>query len=193
MKIKAAASIFILFAVTTRGWTQPSPPTKSDATPDISEIATTFTSYQQITKSAVFVNFQLAILCRGASKEEVDAARIKYGPHANTSIMIYMNKSAANAFGTNSAVFPVGAVIVKQKNILGQHDTDGKWIPGGGAGIGGMVKRAAGYDPDHGDWEYFYFEDPKKIETGHISSCVQCHNAAKDKDHVFGTWREAIH
>ena len=54
-----------------------------------------------------------------------------------------------------------------------------------------MVKRAPGYDPEHGDWEYFYFEDPAKIEQGKIQSCVRCHAGAKATDHVFGTWERA--
>ena len=53
---------------------------------------------------------------------------------------------------------------------------------------GGMIKRAPGYDPEHGDWEYFFFEDIAKIEHGKIASCVNCHHGAKDKDHVFKAW-----
>jgi hypothetical protein len=50
-----------------------------------------------------------------------------------------------------------------------------------------MIKRPPGYDPDHGNWEFFYFEDPVKIESGKIASCVDCHNIAR-QDHVFGDW-----
>jgi hypothetical protein len=51
-----------------------------------------------------------------------------------------------------------------------------------------MIKRPSGYDPSHGNWEYFYFENPSKIESGKITSCVQCHAGAADRDFVFGTW-----
>jgi hypothetical protein len=71
---------------------------------------------------------------------------------------------------------------VKQKQIQGYTTKDGKRVHEADTGVGGMVKRSAGYDPTHGDWEYFYFEDPKKIESGRIASCVQCHSSAKDKD-----------
>ena len=130
------------------------------------------------------------MLCRGASKGEVDAARVRFGPHANTGILIYMNKLAADAFATNASAFPIGAVVVKQKQIHGYTNEDGKRVYEADTGVGGMVKRSAGYDPKHGDWEYFYFEDTKKIESGRIASCVQCHSSAKDKDYVFGTWRK---
>lgn len=136
------------------------------------------------------MNPELAMLCRGASKEEVERARLKFGPHANTGIVIFMNPSAANAFATNGSVYPIGAIIVKQKTIHGYTDKNGKRIHEPDNGIGGMIKRPAGYDPRNGDWEYFYFEDAKKIESGRITSCVQCHSSAKDKDYVFGTWRK---
>jgi hypothetical protein len=181
---------FIIFATALWTWSQSGPSTTTDAQPSVSDIAGSFTNYRRITKSIVYVNPGLAMLCAGVTKEMVDAERIKYGPHANTGILIYMNKLAAGAFGTNATVFPVGAVIVKQKTMGGYLDKDGKLVRGAGTGVGGMVKRAAGYDPGHGDWEYFYFEDAGKIESGRISSCVQCHESAKGKDYVFGTWSE---
>ncbi|MCX6855939.1 MAG: cytochrome P460 family protein [Verrucomicrobia bacterium] len=183
------AAAVILFTSSIWGWSQ-SPPS-SGTHPSASEVAAGFSNYQQITKSVVYVNPELAMLCRGASKAEVDSARVKFGPHANTGILIYMNKLAADAFATNASAYPVGAVIVKQKSIHGYADKDGKRAHEADTGVGGMVKRLAGYDPKHGDWEYFYFEDTKKIKSGRISTCVQCHTSAKDKDYVFGTWRKS--
>jgi hypothetical protein len=187
-KVKGISAICIL-AATLRAWSQPTLPTQG-AQPSVLEIAASFTNYVQITKERVLVNPVLALSCIGASKQQVDAARVTSGPHANTAILIYMNKPAADAFRTSSTAFPIGAVVVKQKMLYGYRDDDGKWIRTAATGVGGMVKRPAGYDPSHGDWEYFYFEDPKKIESGHISSCVQCHEAAKSKDYVFGTWNK---
>lgn len=188
MNISTRAALFILLARPLLAWSQPSP--SPSLQPLISEIATDFTNYEQITKSVVYVNPQLAMLCRGASQGEVDAARVKFGPHANTGILIYMNKLAADAFATNTNAFPVGSVIVKQKKILDYTGKDGKPVHAADTGVGGMVKRHSGYDPEHGDWEYFYFEDGAKTESGRILTCVQCHTAARDKDYVFGTWRK---
>jgi hypothetical protein len=97
-----------------------------------------------------------------------------------------MNEPAAQVFSRGNNVYPVGSVIVKEKRIL---DFSGKKSASAENGVGGMVKRAASYDPAHGDWEYFYFEDTSNIQAGRIQSCVQCHEGAKDKDYVFGTWR----
>jgi hypothetical protein len=188
MTTSTKAAAFILLAGSLWAWSQPSP--SSGTQPLISEIAAGFTNYQQITKTMVYVNPELAMLCRGVSKEAMDAARIEFGPHANTGILIFMNKPAADAFATNANAFPVGSVIVKQKVIPGYMDKDGKRVRDTGTGAGGMVKRPSGYDSQHGDWEYFYFEDAAKIESGRISTCVQCHTAAKDKDYVFGTWHK---
>src|SRR5262245_41198965 len=110
------SAICILIASVSWAGAQSASPSRGPE-PSVSDIAVTFTNYQQITKTVVYVNPELAMLCRGASKEEVDAARVRFGPHANTGILIYMNKSAAKAFNTNTPVFPVGSVIVKQKII----------------------------------------------------------------------------
>lgn len=188
----ARYAILMLFGAVLSGYSQSASPLSSNASEkaqfSVSEIALSYTNFHQLTKSVVYVNPVLAMLCRGATKEEVDAARVQFGPHANTGILIYMNKPAADAFGANAAVFPVGAAIVKQKTIHGYTDRDGKRVREVDQGVGGMVKRSPGYDPKHGDSEYFYFEDKAKIESGRIPSCVQCHDSAKDKDHVFGTW-----
>ncbi len=158
----------------------------------IAEIAAEYASYHKLTDKEVYVNPALAMLCRGASREEVESARITHGPHANTAILVYMNEPAAQAFSSRTNVYAVGSVIVKQKRIHGYWDRNsGKRVASAENGVGGMVKRAAGYDPAHGDWEYFYFEDKSKIQSGRIQSCVQCHEGAKDKDYVFGTWRTA--
>lgn len=188
MNTISRAIAFILLTAAAPAGAQSAP--ASEASPIISEIAETFTNYSRITKDPVEVNPELAILCRGASKEEVDVARTKFGPHANAAVLIYMDKLAATAFNTNSTTFPVGSIIVKQKKVFG-YRKNGKWVYDSNDGVGGMVKRPTGYDPAHGDWEYFYFQDPKKIESGRIASCIQCHDAAKEKDHVFGTWRTA--
>ena len=124
------------------------------------------------------------MLCIGRPQKPVQDTSKTKGPHAHTAITIYMNDSAASTFTAANKPYPVGAIIVKEKKAsnsnlhpIQAHD-----------GVGGMIKRAPGYDPDHGDWEYFYFEDPTKIESGKIESCIQCHAGAAANDHVFGGW-----
>ena len=184
----------------------PPPPTAtSGAQPTCAEVAEDYPRYQQITKQAVQVNPELAMLCVGVSQKQVEAARAKDGPHANTAVLIYMNDPAAATFNAKAKSYPVGSVVVKQKMIEAYRDEHGDYgVHGSPQGVGGMIKRAAGFDPEHGDWEYFYFEGevrsvsgaafayekPRQIESGRIASCVGCHAAAKGTDYVFGTWAD---
>jgi len=157
----------------------------------IANIAASYSEYQKITPKPVLVNPGLAMLCRGANKSDVERLRAKYGPHTHTEILIYMNAAAAQAFTAGGESYPTGAVVVKQKTLLDYYDeTTKKWVGRHPAGVGGMVKRAPGYDAEHGDWEYFYFDDPQKIESGKIASCVGCHQNAKARGYVFGSWRK---
>lgn len=158
--------------------------------PTISQIASSYTGYAKITPEPVYVNTFLAMLCRGATKEEVEKERVTHGPHAHSTVVIHMNPIAASAFKAGTGAYPVGSVIVKQKGLLEYVDAARKTGPVAKHGVGGMVKREAGYDPAHGDWEYFYFDDVTKIESGRIASCVQCHDKAKATDHVFGHWNK---
>lgn len=183
-----------LLIALTFGCAKPLPPSTFKleySGPSIAGIVANYTNYSKMTEGHVAVNPELAMLCRGATQAEVEAARIKYGPHANAAILIYMNGRAARAFREGVIPYPTGAVIVKEKMLGGYITSDGGLSHDALDGVGGMVKRAAGFDPAHGDWEYFYFDDKKKIESGPISSCIKCHESAKSGDYVFGAWRKA--
>ena len=155
--------------------------------PVISEIAGSYAKLPRATARPVDTDPTFATLCIGVSQRHVEAARAEGGPHAYTRIMVYMNDSALAAFKSSAKPFPVGAVIVKEKKGLAYNNTDTGNVTYTPSGVGGMVKRGAGFDPQHGDWEYFYFEDPAKIESGKIASCMKCHDGA-GQDHVFGIW-----
>lgn len=149
--------------------------------PLVREIAESYTHLTRVTKNPVPVDPQLSYLCAPAvGAASWDEAKRVHGPHAETTVTIYMTPQAAAAFaGRPSKPYPVGSVIVKEKRAILAQAQDG---------VGGMVKRQPGYDPQHGNWEYFYFQDPARIESGRIATCVQCHAGAAGKDHVFGDW-----
>jgi hypothetical protein len=161
---------------------------KSDR-PDVQQVAATYRALRAMTKAPVLVDPGLARLCVGATQAQVEAARKASGPHAQTAVSIFMNERAAGAFGKPNATYPVGSIIVKEKKALEYRSATqpGAWSKAND-GVGGMIKRPPGYDPEHGDWEYFYFEDLNKIESGTIDSCVHCHSAAAGNDYVFGRW-----
>ncbi|MFM8697623.1 MAG: cytochrome P460 family protein [Phycisphaerales bacterium] len=158
----------------------PSPPHAALRPPEARQVADTYRSLRPMTPEPVLVDQHLAMLCRGVTADELHKARAVSGPHALAAIRVYMNDAAAGTFGQPGATYPVGSVIVKEK--VSFHPASGR------DGIGGMIKRASGYDPAHGDWEYFYREDSGSLECGRIDSCIQCHSSAVASDFVFGGW-----
>ena len=162
------------------------PPGAAVAPDDIERIAASYGSLRSMTSEPVLVDADLARLCTVATQAALDAARERSGPHALSAVRIYMSDAAAKEFVEINPRYPVGSVIVKEKVRWGAADDAGGNPPRNG--VGGMIKRAPGYDPAHGDWEYFYFEEAAKIERGRIESCIRCHRRAADTDHVFGDW-----
>lgn len=154
---------------------------------DIVLIAKDYSELRLMTPEPVYVNFELITSCIGVSKQMVDAVRADHGPHANCSIKVFMNELAARAYHSKSN-YPTGSIVVKEKNMQGYRSEDNKSWEGDGNGVGGMIKRPAGYDPDYNDWEYFYQENDGAIESGKIPSCIDCHANARETDFVFGDW-----
>jgi hypothetical protein len=77
--------------------------------------------------------------------------------------------------GPTSAI-PEGSIAIEQ-----HHDASG-----GGESLYGMQKRAAGFDPQGGDWEYLVLDPAGQIRTrGALPFCVRCH-AEAPTDHLFG-------
>lgn len=158
--------------------------------PTAEEVASRYPTYRKMTPETVYVNLELLMYCVPVGQARTEEAEERYGPHAQTAIDVYMNAAAASAFPAGRKErYPVGAVVVKEKLILGRAASDPD--PEGdrrSVGVGGMIKRAPGFDPAGGDWEYFYFEDPEHIEAGKIESCARCHRGAVGTDFVFGSW-----
>jgi hypothetical protein len=158
----------------------------------ISQIAREYAGYRLITPRPVRVHPEQSEMCAYFVPSEQERHVVgQFGPHAHTALKIFMNDRAADAFAAKAGKYPVGAVVIKQKTFLDDRGDEVHRLDGGqevlGA-VGGMVKRPPGYDAEHGDWEYFYFDRPTEIASGHLESCVTCHAAAKAKDHVFGDW-----
>ena len=154
---------------------------------EIQRIAKSYSELILMTPQPVLVNPEFMMLCGVLHKEVVDAARIEKGPHANCSVKIYMNDLASNAFSKKEP-YPVGAIVVKEKNMLGYRILTDNELHGTGSGVGGMIKRKSGFDEENGNWEYFYFENASSIESGKMKTCIDCHSKARTSDYVFGDW-----
>ena len=165
--------VLILLSVTTVLWAaEPLVVTKDNA-------AIFYRKYQRLTPRPRYVGANINIPCAAPpTQEDIDRQRAKTGPHTGVFLHIYANPSAAAAIAAKEEQFPVGAVIVKEK--LGP---DEKSV----AGIGGMIKRAEGYDAANGDWEFFFYTPGGDFTTGKVANCVDCHKNGK-RDHVFNVW-----
>ncbi|HKU38720.1 MAG TPA: cytochrome P460 family protein [Polyangiales bacterium] len=126
------------------------------------------------------ISTQIFALCRAPSPAETKFTESVHGD--NLALLDWVNgtaKQGLDAGGKPS--FPVGAAIVKEKLRNGQV-----------AALGIMVKRAAGFDAAHGDWEFGYWEKEPGLSAGSelASACGGCHAGAQT-DFVFmdASWR----
>lgn len=129
------------------------------------------------------VSAATAELCVVRTASEVHSAEIeRVGPHANVAVNYYVSPGGVVPMKSLDQNFPTGTIILKEK--LSPQD-------GTVAAVGGMVKRARGFDQKNGDWEYFYAAKSGGFEIGHISNCVGCHAKARSRDYVFNRTRFA--
>jgi Cytochrome P460 len=75
--------------------------------------------------------------------------------------------------------FPVGSIIVREK--FRSQDARQPEL------LAVMVKRAAGFNPGTGDWEYLIVDGglTKIRERQKKGNCSACHATQKDRDFVF--------
>jgi hypothetical protein len=154
------------------------PPTAPD--PPLVEPAT-FSTWPSVTDKPVHVGPELWLFCRGPTPEEAKAraeAAKAHGPHAEYSIVVRVSPDAAPAFRDGKPL-PTGAVVVKEK-----------YSDGALQGYAVMAKRAAGFDPGGGDWEYaFVALVPERIVTrGRLAECAGCHASARNTDYLFRSY-----
>jgi hypothetical protein len=138
---------------------------------------TFYRGFKRLTDSARLVAPLTGRLCRLPPKDLIEKERLMTGPHSRVSVHIYANPAAAEAIAANAPEFPEGTIIVKEKFGRGVAITD----------IAGMLKRAKGYDPKNGDWEFFFFTPGGEFTTGKLANCIDCHSGGK-RDHVFNVW-----
>ena len=186
------------------------------------EVARNFRSYQLMVPQPIRVRPGQSALCASAAPA---AAPNPSRSAALAALLVYMNAPAASAFAEQVARYPVGAIVVKEKLSSKAPATrptapgatsqpaagaDGPAHPTWEAGsVGGMIKRAPGFAPANGDWEYFWVENPAdrngkadanprrdgndpRVESGQIASCTGCHQGRPTRDHVFGSWANPV-
>lgn len=168
-----------------------SSPTTEEITPE--KVVSAYAHYTCLTPPNYQVDAGLLMLCRGADLEDVKRAEADTGPHAYSEVRVLVDFKAALALKADMGAFPIGAVVVKEKVAHQAHQYSYqnpylKDAPRRPNSVTGMIKRAPGYDPQNGDWEYFIQEAGAPLEKGKIATCIGCHTKAPGPDHLFVPW-----
>lgn len=138
-----------------------------------------YTKWPSVAEQPYVVDAPVWINCANAARDYVgerEKLRKDHGPHAVHAIVVRVNPTGREAFVARTPV-PVGTVVVKEKL------NDGKPVA-----VGTMTKREAGYDAEHGDWEYGYRElgkDAPPASSGKLDTCIACHRIAKERDYLY--------
>jgi len=140
-------------------------------------VSTFYKSFTRVTPIARKVMPSIAMLCTTPTAAARERIRQQAGPHHEALVHFYLNAVALQRADKKQPFAP-GAIVIKEKI--------GESVPV--AAVGGMRKREPGYDPENGDWEYFYSSRSGGFESGKIQSCIACHRRQKATDYVFGHW-----
>jgi hypothetical protein len=138
-----------------------------------------YTGWPAVTPERYRVDPGTAMMCRAPTPA---AARGDRGPHAEAAIEVRVSPGSLDRFKAGQPV-PTGTAVIKLKYPLNLSEEPAR-------AVGAMIKREPGYDPDGGDWEYYYAEvaDPKPAVRGKIETCAECHRRAKATDFLFRTY-----
>ena len=153
-------------------------------TPSILESVQGYQKWAKANPKPVLLSTSLDVLCRGVMPEEHEYYE-KQNPHFDRYLTVFVNDIGKDAM-MKGGTFPVGSVIVKQKQS-GSH-----WDKPTAKPIMStvMVKREKGYNPKCGDWEFAALDDKatKTNGEGKMESCMKCHQDQAKKDFVYRTY-----
>ena len=123
----------------------------------------------------IFLKNQLPRRESGSKKKE----KTSHSEMDSTFGIVYVNDLAKAEIEKEKPNFPVGSIIVREKNATATSETPETVIA--------MVKRGKGFSRKTGDWEFFTFSGAglkmQKRETK--SDCSKCHKQAEKSDWVF--------
>jgi hypothetical protein len=132
-------------------------------------VFTFYREFSRLTKEPHLVAPLTATLCTFPTPELVEREKHKTGPHYLARVHLYANVKASKIITERGDHFSTGAIIIKEK--LAKNDSV--------EAVGGMIKRAKGYDLSNGDWEYFYAAKTGGFSSGKLANCIECHKHAE--------------
>ena len=127
----------------------------------------------------------LAVGADYASYVQMNTTPVSSETHGGRLVDTYVNRVGAAAYLDVEAELPVGTVIVKTSAEVKDGRATGEAGP-----IFVMEKRAAGFDPEHGDWAYaIHWAEPPtrwraklggpiywRSPSPKVGYCVDCHD-----------------
>jgi hypothetical protein len=138
-----------------------------------------YTTWTRETDEPQSISVQIASLCRAPSAAELAFDESEHGKNLYT--QDWLNPAAKRGQeAAGGTPFAAGAAIVKQKLAVG---ADGKLAV---VALGMMIKRESGFDAEHGDWAFGYWEAALGLKSGPSEArhCGGCH-ASSVSDFVF--------
>ncbi len=136
-------------------------------------------SWAKINTTPQYIMSPLDLLCTAPTQSQLDTE--KQNPHVRHFMLCYVNSVGEHAMLNDKLPrFPEGTIVLKEK--LDSADPGSKPIL-----ITAMIKHKAGYDPQHGNWEYVVTNgDGSQLEArGKLANCGGCHAQKKNTDFVF--------
>lgn len=91
-------------------------------------------------------------------------------------VKTFIDKTGIENYQNKTFPYPEGTVSIKE-SFDSKGELNRLYI----------MKKIEGYDPEHNDW-YYGVMSPEGVasKSGRLSSCISCHEGAKDKDYLFG-------
>jgi hypothetical protein len=142
----------------------------------LDDLISGYRAWHKVNAKPIHMAPQIAMLCRGPASWQTHA-----NPHDPKFFTVYVNKTGVAAMKKQGLTqFPAGSIIVKEKlpTESGQPEL-----------LTVMVKKEAGFDPKHGDWQYFTADgDGNKTSQDDVAKCQSCHEVTKENDYVFRSY-----
>lgn len=146
-------------------------------TDELKSVVRDYKTWVQMFDAPRNVSMQLMLLCRLPDANEQAYLQSE---HAQYFVQVYVNSVGEKLMrAENARVFPIGAVIVKEKwkrdasSAQDPHTTKP-------SGLGIMVKR-------ENAWQYAYMDEQGAItrDQTELEHCSVCHGAQSERDSVF--------
>ena len=170
-----AATVAILMAYSLAG---AGPPEPSNPPHDRSESAPAgidYSGWPTLTPEPIRVLSRAFVMCAPPME-----AHNPHNANLDGAIKVFANPAAhAHLVGKRPGALPVGATVVKEKLAGAKADRL--------VAYAAMVKREAGYDPKHGNWEYVFVESGGRgeVQRGKLANCIACHSGMASQDYLF--------